>query len=138
MKKLNLFERKKKLFVGMIAISIAACITIYYYPNHGNFRLLTFCVFFTNITVFIFNLIQINKYYFIIDKGLIRWKVLHMNHESRIEFSEDVTISEIRNNWKGIFFKCENDEHCILTDGLSKKQKQKIIQELKNYPAFFS
>ena len=138
MKKLDLFKRKKKLFVGLIAISIVACISIYYYPNHGNFRLLTFSVFFTNITVFISNFIQINKYYFIIDKGLIRWKVLHMEKESRIEFSEDVTISEIRNNWNGIFFKCENDEHCILTDGLSKKQTEKIIQELKNYPAFFS
>ena len=61
-----------------------------------------------------------------------------MEKESRIEFSEYVTISEIRNNWNGIFFKCENDEHCILTDGLSKKQTEKIIQELKNYPAFFS
>ena len=61
-----------------------------------------------------------------------------MTKESRIEFSENATISEISSNWKGIFFKSENDEHCILTDGLSKNQKQIIVEGLENYPSFLS
>ena len=52
--------------------------------------------------------------------------------------SENATISEISSNWKGIFFMCENDEHCIPTDGLSKNQKQIIVEGLENYPTFLS
>ena len=138
MKKLDLFKRQKKLFVVMATFSIVACIFIYYYPNLNDFRLLTFTVFLTSSIAFVFNFIQINKYYFIIDKGLVKWKILHMTKESRIEFSENATISEISSNWKGIFFKSENDEHCILTDGLSKNQKQIIVEGLENYPTFLS
>ncbi|MEE3036800.1 MAG: hypothetical protein VX344_00040 [Bacteroidota bacterium] len=50
-----------------------------------------------------------------------------MSKQSRFEFSENATISKISSNWKDIFFMCENYEHYILTDGLSKNQKQIII-----------
>ena len=128
MKKLDLFKSKKRALMSMIAFSTIACLSIYFKFPFNESKILSFSVFFACILQFSFQLVEISRYYFIIDRGYIRWKMLYMSTELTIELTQD--ISDIRNSWKGIYFKCGNKQHCILTDGLSKKQKQRIVEEL--------
>lgn len=90
----------------------------------------------SHIYIYISHFIRHNKYYFIIEKGSIRWKMLAMEEEYKIELTGQ--ISDITADWKGIYFKNNEVQHCIMSDGLTKKQKNIIIEGLKDYSSLLS
>jgi hypothetical protein len=79
---------------------------------------------------------RISKYYFNIEKESIYWKMLAMEEENKFELIGP--IYEITENWKGIHFNNNKKQFSIMTDGLSKKQKNVIVEGLKNHSTLLS
>ena len=137
MKNLPLFNTQKKMFDGFIAIILLIAFVLFLQSSNFSTLISTSVgIITTSIYIIITQRNRTKKYYFIIEKGAIRRKMLAMEEECKIELGDD--ISDITQDWKGIHFKSYEKQHSILTDGLTKKQKKIIVKSLKDYPSLLS
>jgi len=137
MKKLPLFNFQKMIYNGLIAIMLLFLFGLFLQTTSFSTSIsVSIGIIIASAYHIITHANQIKKYYFIIEKGAIRWKMLAMEKESIIQLKGK--LSNIKQDWKGIHFNDDEEQHSIMTDGLTKTQKEIIIKGLEDYPSLLS
>lgn len=137
MKKLSLFKGKR-LIAAFIVITCSLIVVFYLlrvtdFSKHGAVLM---AIMATNIYLFTLDFLRLNKFFFRYENNTIQWHFPSMKKKCKIILEGN--ISEVRQDWKGIHFMNNNKQHSIKTDGLSNRQKQTIVNSLKDYPSFLS
>ena len=134
--KLQLFETKKRIRLLLAVISLLLSAYIFLRPIERTSTIALIVSFIAPMPLYLYEFYRISKYYFNIEKESIYWKMLAMEEENKFELIGP--IYEITENWKGIHFNNNKKQFSIMTDGLSKKQKNVIVEGLKNHSTLLS
>ena len=134
--KLQLFETKKRIRLLLAAVSLFLTAYILLRPIERISTIALLVSFIVPMPLHLYEFYRISKYFFNIEKESIYWKMLAMEEENKFDLIGP--IYEITEDWKGIHFNNNKKQFSIMTDGLSKKQKNIIIEGLKNHSTLLS
>ena len=119
--KLQLFETKKRIRLLLAAVSLFLTAYILLRPIERISTIALLVSFIVPMPLYLYEFYRMSKYYFNIEKESICWKMLAMEEENKFDLIGP--IYEITEDWKGIHFNNNKKQFSIMTDGLSKKQK---------------
>lgn len=133
MKKLNPYNRQKKIqlvFAAVGAVGIATGL-YFFFGNSDNSALISSSMYPFFVAAGVIQYIQLKNKYIHFSKEKIEWEFASHKETQKINLENAETIVE--SNWKGVVLKNNGKEYEISLDGIWKLDRKRIIMEMQAF-----